>query len=240
MKILSIGNSFSVDATEYLHKMAKSAGVEIETHNMYIGGCSLEMHEKNYLSDEAAYEFYLNGESTGEYVSISEMLDKDEWDYITLQQASHFSINFKTYMPYILQLSNQVRVACPKAKQFIHQTWAYEDGSQRLTEELGYNSFNDMYADIEKAYAQAAELISAPQIPCGRAFYIAHEKGIAPLHRDTFHAQIPQGRYLLAAVWLEFFAGVNASEGDFVPEGMSVEEKKLLDSVAHEAVMWSK
>ncbi len=236
MKILSIGNSFSVDATEYLYKMAQGAGVELETHNMYIGGCSLETHEKNYISGEAAYEFFLNGENTGEMVSIPEMLEKDEWDYITLQQASHFSIKFDTYMPYILQLSNQVKVACPKSEQVIHQTWAYEDGSQRLTEELGYKSFNDMYADIEKSYTQAAELIGARQIPCGKAFYIAHEKGIAPLHRDTFHAQIPQGRYLLSAVWLEFFTGINASASDFIPEGMTAEEKKILDEVAHEAL----
>lgn len=236
MKILSIGNSFSVDATEYLYKMAKAAGVEIETYNMFIGGCSLETHEKNYLSGEAAYQIFINGEETHDMKSISDMLPAQKWDYITFQQASHFSINFDTYMPYILQLSNQVKVECPESEQVIHQTWAYEDGSQRLTEELGYESFNAMYADIEKAYTQASELIGARQIPCGKAFYIAHEKGIAPLHRDTFHAQIPQGRYLLSAVWLEFFTGVNASQSDFIPEGMTAEEKKILDEVAHEAI----
>ena len=237
MKILCIGNSFSVDATEYLYEMAKGAGENIETYNMYIGGCSLETHEKNFLSGEAAYQMFINGKETTDMASIPEMLEKDSWDYITLQQASHFSINFNTYMPYILQLSTQVKVACPDSEQIIHQTWAYEEGSQRLTEELGYKSFNDMYADIEKSYNQAAELIGARQIPCGKAFSIAFSKGFGPIHRDTFHAQIPQGRYLLSAVWFEFFTGKNASESSFIPEGMNEEEKKILDEIAHEAIV---
>ena len=44
VKILSIGNSFSVDAHAYLHALAKKRGFDIKAVNLAIGGCSLETH----------------------------------------------------------------------------------------------------------------------------------------------------------------------------------------------------
>ena len=42
--VLAIGNSFSQDATHYLHQIAASDNVEMKVVNLYIGGCSLEQH----------------------------------------------------------------------------------------------------------------------------------------------------------------------------------------------------
>ena len=36
----------------------------------------------------------------------------------------------------------------------MHQTWAYEQGSERLTQELGYRDQADMFADVKAAYEQ--------------------------------------------------------------------------------------
>ena len=38
MKVLSIGNSFSTDATAYLHRAAVSAGVDLDTYNLWTSG----------------------------------------------------------------------------------------------------------------------------------------------------------------------------------------------------------
>ncbi len=54
MKILAIGNSFSQDATRYLQDIAASAGEELFVRNLYIGGCSLEMHSKNIAENANA------------------------------------------------------------------------------------------------------------------------------------------------------------------------------------------
>ena len=43
-KILAIGNSFSEDATYYLHQILEHSGIENQVVNLYIGGCSLERH----------------------------------------------------------------------------------------------------------------------------------------------------------------------------------------------------
>ena len=61
IKILAIGNSFSVDATEYLWNMLDDAGIEeVIVGNLYIGGCSLDTHWSNMSNNKNAYTFYYN------------------------------------------------------------------------------------------------------------------------------------------------------------------------------------
>ena len=57
INILAIGNSFSEDATHYLHQIAKGSGIATKVVNLYIGGCSLETHCKNILDKEKAYRY---------------------------------------------------------------------------------------------------------------------------------------------------------------------------------------
>ena len=101
MKILSIGNSFSQDAHRYLSRLARREGVALKAVNLYIGGCSLRQHYLNMLDDIADYDFEFNGEKTGIKESIKEALASDDWDIVTLQQASNFSPNYQTYTPYL-------------------------------------------------------------------------------------------------------------------------------------------
>ena len=126
MDILSIGNSFSQDAQRYLHSIAKSDGVELNTFNLFIGGCSLSRHYRNMLSENREYTLEMNGQSTDFNVSLKEALLNRSWDVVTLQQVSNESPYFETYQPYLNKLTEYVRACVPKAKIVIHQTWAYE------------------------------------------------------------------------------------------------------------------
>ena len=74
MKILAIGNSFSQDATRYLYQIAKSNGDDFTVVNLYIGGCTLEMHYNNLKENLSAYQLQLNGEVTDKYISIKDAL----------------------------------------------------------------------------------------------------------------------------------------------------------------------
>ena len=49
MNVLAIGNSFSEDATRYLHQIAKAQGTPLTVVNLVIGGCSLERHYRCML-----------------------------------------------------------------------------------------------------------------------------------------------------------------------------------------------
>ena len=212
MKILSIGNSFSQDAQRYLHKLAKQDGTELKTVNLYIGGCSLKTHYLNCLEDNATYILEYNGESTGVCVSVKQALISEDWDVVTLQQASHYSAHIETYFPYLEELKKYIKKYCPHAKIYMHQTWAYEDGSDRLLQVGGYNTAEKMFEDIKNAYDNAVKTIQADGIiPCGQAMFNATKISANTIHRDTFHASFGAGRYLLALTWYKTLTGKDIS-----------------------------
>ncbi len=207
MKVLSIGNSFSQDAQRYLHRLAAGEGVNMKCVNLYIGGCTLRTHYLNMLSNAEAYDFQFNGQSTGIKISISKALASDDWDVVTLQQASHKSYDYASYTPYLEALAEYVRKYCPHAKIYIHETWAYEAGSTRLAS-TGFETPEDMLAAARASYANAASAILADGIiPSGDAMLAAVHGGIAKIHRDTFHASLGAGRYLLALTWYRALTG---------------------------------
>ena len=238
MKILSIGNSFSTDAQRYLHRLAAKEGVQMKTVNLYIGGCPLRTHYLNMLDDVVAYDFSFNGESTGLKVSIRQALVSDDWDYVTLQQASRFSFRSETFTPYIEALRDYIKKYCPHAKILIHQTWAYETCSVNQLNPA-FSTDADMFAAVEQAYSKAAELISADGlIPCGKAMLTATQMGIEKIHRDTFHASQGAGRYLLALCWFKYLTGQDITGNSFDEFDVPVtdEERKIVIAAVNAVV----
>ena len=216
MQVLAIGNSFSQDAMRYLHRIAEGAGEELTTVNLYIGGCTLHRHYLNMLTDSKSYVLQYNGEVTGFFVSMKEALINREWDYITMQQGSHESFRADSYQPYLRELSAYVRKYAPKAKQLLHQTWAYEQGSERLQRVAGYTDQAQMFADLKAAYGDAAEEIGADGlIPSGELFEKLLSAGIEKVHRDTFHASLGLGRYALGLLWYRTLMGKDVSGIEF-------------------------
>lgn len=240
MKVLAIGNSFSQDAMRYLHRLAKADGVDLKTVNLYIGGCPLSKHYENMNNDAAQYEFEFNGENTGIRVSIRQALQSDIWDVVTMQQVSSLSNDYDTYQPYLEALDRYVSLHAPKAQHMIHQTWAYEQGSERLCREKGYKDQADMFADIKDAYNKAAKSIGkAKIIPSGEVMQELIRAGVPQVHRDTFHAHLGIGRYAIALTWYETLTGNSAVGNRFrdFDAAMTANEIKTAQECAHAAVM---
>lgn len=216
MKILCIGNSFSDDATRYLYPIAQAADEPLRLYNLFIGGCPLSQHYRLMRSGEAQYALRLNEINTGLYISLRQALAAEDWDVVTLQQVSHLAPRYETYQPYLKALAAYARSFVPKAKLYLHQTWAYEQGSRRLTEELGYREQRDMFLDVQAAYEQAARDIRAEGIlPSGEMLQCLLAQGISPVHRDTFHAELGIGRYALGALWFEVLTGKSVVGNSF-------------------------
>ena len=88
-----------------------------------------------------------------------------------------------------------------------------------------------MLADIRKAYHQAARVIDAEGIiPSGEAMLLAVQNGIGKVHRDTFHASLGAGRYLLALVWYKLLTGKDVEGNAFteVDEPISAQEREII------------
>lgn len=237
MRVLCIGNSFSTDATSYLNRAAKSQGFDIYTENLYIGGCSLEQHYNNMLSEEKAYELEINGENTHLNVSLNEKLKNEKWDVITIQQASHFSAFYSTYQPFASELVGYIRNKQPNAKIYVHQTWGYEDNSQRLRDN-GFATRKEMFSKIKENYFLVAkECATDGLIPSGQVFENMASKGIK-CHRDTFHASLGAGRYALALTWIKFLTGADIDLNSFTDtsEPLSADEVCQIKKAVNETL----
>ena len=132
LKVLAIGNSFSQDATEYLWDIAKDGGVEkIIIGNLYIGGCALDKHYSNIKANSGAYKYYKN--TNGRWtetanVSVLKGLQDEEWDIVTVQQASGSSGVATSYAP-LAKILEFLAENEPNADVYWHLTWAYQQNS---------------------------------------------------------------------------------------------------------------
>lgn len=209
MKVLSIGNSFSQDAHKWLNKLAAKNGVDMQTVNLYIGGCNLERHWNNVLENNADYSLELNGCKGERKVSMYEALTMDEYDVVTFQQSSPLSGRPQSYFPFLPNIASLVREKQPKAKVYFFQTWSYET-------DIASNSFSvydrdqrEMYRRIVDASEMAAKVINAPLIRGGEVIQTAREtlpefdykNGGLSLNRDGYHLSFDYGRFVIAATW---------------------------------------
>ncbi len=225
ISVLAIGNSFSEDATHFLHQIAEADNVSMKVVNLYIGGCSLEQHWYNIGTDAAEYLYELNGQSQERYVSVSQVLKEEKWDFIVTQQASHDSGWQDTYEPFLSNMVSYLCEQCPQARLLLHETWAYETDSTHNRFVRYHNDQKEMYERLSRAYRAVSERLGLPLIPCGDIIQALREKepfrygeGGMSLCRDGFHMSYLYGRYVLGAVWYRALTGNSLKDNGYVPQ----------------------
>ena len=240
MDVLAIGNSFSQDATRYLADIAHEQGEALNVVNLYIGGCSLERHFRNMKSGERAYTLEFNGQSTGFSISLKEALigRSREWDVITIQQASHKSFKKDFYQPYLHALVLYIREYCPKAQLYLHETWGYAEGSDKLLSYYPSGRAEDMFGDVIRCYREAEKEEGFDGlIPSGELMLSLLQSGVEKVHRDGYHLTLGLGRYAAGLLWLHMLTGKSVAENTFsdFDEPISDAEialaKRLVDAV---------
>lgn len=236
IKILAIGNSFSEDATYYLHDILSAAGVDNKVVNLYIGGCSLERHWQNIEGNKREYQYQLNGRKTDRYVTIETVLEEEDFDVIVTHQASHDSGWMCTYEPF-LGLLLQYLEEHSAAKVFLNETWAYEKTSTHPNFMRYERSQEKMFEAVKAAYETAAEKHGLPLIRSGEAVQRIRQlpefaSGEQCITRDGFHMHFLYGRYAVALMWAVKIAGIDAKSCNVIPTaefmpGLQAEESIL-------------
>ena len=230
MKILAIGNSFSQDATRYLHDIGKSANTHLEVTNLYIGGCPLERHYCNIKGDYRKYSLEYNGHETGFPVSIKEALLNRCWDVVTIQQASMGSFKYEYYQPYLNFCADYIREMCPGAKFYLHHTWSYQNGSKNLAEWTNFKTSEEMFKSVHECYLKAFEDCGADgMIPSGEVMIELERMGYT-IHRDGFHATYGLGRYALGLTWFAYTTGKSIDNISFSYFDEPVSQKEISDA----------
>jgi len=175
VKLLTIGNSFSANATHYLGDLAKAGEHTLVHQPLVIGGASFQVRAEKAQKHEADPK-----DKAGLYTSgrgLKENLELQKWDYVTIQQASIQSHDFTTYQPSAGWLRDYVSKHAPQAKLLVHETWEYRKDDPRFTkpsDKAGEPKTQDeMYNGLRSAYDKVAAEFGARIIPTGDAFHLA-------------------------------------------------------------------
>lgn len=232
LKILCIGNSFSVDSMEYLYGILQDLGIEqIKLGNLAIGGCTVNTHLSNAKKDNPDYLYYENTSGTWSVTEgnvLSEKVKSENWDFISLQQASHDSGLPNTYRKLHEYLERLTEMA-PDAHLVWNMTWAYQQDST-------HGAFPKYDSDQMTMYQKIVEtvqtqVLTKPEIcqviPCGTAIQNARAGWLGDtLTRDGYHLS-NTGRYVAALTFAQTLTGKSVENVTYAPAGMSAAERAL-------------
>ena len=186
VRVLSVGNSFSANATKYLEPLAKAAGHVLVHKPIVVGGASLQLHwnravahDRNPMDPEG---WYLGRRG------LKEELASKEWDVVTLQQSSTKSHDAATYQPFARQLQDYVKAYAPKAQVMLHETWAYREDDPRFAPGVARkgepHSREEMHRMLSAAYRRVAADLGVKLIPVGDAFDLVETDSVWGFRAD--------------------------------------------------------
>lgn len=178
-KVLTIGNSFSNSVTCFLPEVVKSVpGCELVLEEASHGGCELHRHWRYIECEESDLVFSMYQDRRWK---LREILAREEWDVVTIQQASRYSWKPETYQPYASMICDYIRKHAPQAEIVLQQTWAYRtDDPQLAVYGLWGISQEEMYERLTLAYEQIAKELSLRIIPTGHAVQLARRQQQEP------------------------------------------------------------
>lgn len=224
LKILAIGNSFSLNSMWNLYDICKQAGVkQIDIAIMYIGGCSLDKHWEGAQNNSTEYRLYRNNSGkwkiTPNY-TLEAILKEGGWDIITLQQKSEHAGD-NTKFSNLDNMVNYVTDKCPDAKILWNMTWAFTKDSKYMPNQHIYN-----YDDITmyKKIAECAQNIVLQNkkihsiVPTGTAVMNARTSGLKnQVHQDDgSHLSEDVGYYVGAFTWFGAITGMSIYDVNYI------------------------
>lgn len=235
-KILMVGNSFSQDTMMYAPAAAKSAGVELQGYDLYVGGCTLERHVSimNEGTNEYIFEQFTDEPmQKGLYrYTLDEGLAYADWDIITFQQGSPKSGLPETYH-FLDPLWAHVKEKMGGRDVLYawNMTWAYA-----MEHNYGHNQMS-MYHAIYDTVESEIRPRGLAVIPTGVAVQAARlHFPDAALTRDNFHLSLTVGRYTASLTLIYRLLDIDPMRVTFRPEGVSERDADICRVAARYAV----
>ena len=250
LKILGIGNSWTLNATTYLGEILNGLGINVEIGVSYAGGATLQSYWNNIKNNIPAYEFhrFVNGawSRPEDKLIYKDIVSADNWDIITHQQQSGNGGIYSSFQPYlndIIEYEKKYMSLYPIF--FMHATWAYPNGYiNEQFEEYYQSNTETMYNAILSAYNQAMideniinVMPSAPMVQQVRTLGIPDiDTADGGSHLST------NGQFAVACVWAEtilrkYFnqevvAGISIENSQYKPSSLSEENAATIRTLA--------
>ena len=215
--ILFIGNSFTFvnDLPGMMEALTDPAKLLYHYDSVTKGGA--------YLHQFADEEHELG-------IKVREKLAERKWDWVILQDQS---FNPAKDADDCVRSAETLAKLTGAAKLLLYQTWAYEDGTEKLSG-TGL-CYEEMRLALRDGYEKAAQAVGGRRIPVGDAFaevYRAHPE-IALYLPDHYHPA-PSGTYLAAMLFADAITG--SYGGLKVPDGVNSGDEAALKAAVRLAI----
>lgn len=207
LKILAIGNSFTINACHYLPMLIDELdGDSICIARLTRSGCSLSQHWESHISGTPDYDLYYS--DGGQWVKSETKVFDDalcllDWDIIITQQASYLSGIWSSYLPYIDYLQRLFRELHPGVKLGWHYTWAYRPGTQHD----GFANYDRDSEKMHNAIIEAGDLASEGMEYKIHSATLIHDMRKAypevenQFSEDGYHISDPTALLALTMLW---------------------------------------
>ena len=241
LKILAIGNSYTLNATYNLPTLINNLNEDkICFATLTRGNASLKYHWNSHKNNNSDYT--LNYSDNGNWIhssikTIDEALRLLDWDIIVIQQVSSESGLYDTYQPYLDNLISLFRETNPGAKLAWHYTWAYTPWYQN-------DNFKNYNYDSEKMYNAILEagdkasltfdlsIPSATLIKQMREEFPEVQNGFS---NDGTHITDEFAEYSLSSLWYEIlispYFSTSCLEQTFFPSNIDIRWQQKIMSI---------
>ena len=210
MKVLFIGNSFTYfnEMQDIFQKLCIAAGHDVVARRRTVGGYGVE-HHTDFESEH------------GKAV-LSDLAEG--WDYAVIQgQSSQPALNRGLFLEKSRVLADKVREF--GAKPVFYQTWAYQDGTEKLASTgMSYAAF---FAALKEGYDLAATESDAPQVYVGQLFFDLNQPAgpLSLICEDHFHPTLLGSFAAAVCFFRHFFPG---EKSGFIPEGVTQQQADII------------
>lgn len=217
LKVLTIGNSYSIDSMSYLSAIFKAEGddTQLTLGNLYVSGQSIKGHWE-YAQSDKTYIYYKD--TTGKWdtmtdSTIRDALKDEDWDIIVMQQNSTNCgqpSSFNDDLDNLIAFVNQHKTN-PDAKLFWNMVWSV----QKTYNSSAYlNHFNeDPYfyfeciANTHHDQIVTRRPVFSATFPSGAAIQNARATILGDnLNRDGYHLNT-MGRVIVGYTWYSVLTG---------------------------------
>lgn len=255
LKILGIGNSWTRNPTTYLGEILNSIGIDCKIVLCYMGGRTLQDYS-NLVSNDNANTYrdvwtkengWIRGnEDDTKLYRMSEIIGMEDWDIVTLQQASQYGGMYDTFQPYLNNIIKWIKDSVNVMPTiYLQATWAYPNGYSGNNLTIFNDSYSGssdiMYAKILEAYTLASEetkikdiFLSAPMVQQIRTI-----SGIDKIDTaDGSHLDI-NGWYSLGLLWAHtllreymdssLFGNISIDDVDYKPTAITLTDEQIAE-----------
>ena len=240
LKILGIGNSYTNDSMWMLYNIykAENPDKDIVLAIAYHSGCSLSQHVNYITNSSLEYDFHkINDDiyaqkgtwKTVNDVTLKTIVENENWDIVTMQQASTYSGVADTYNGDIDTIQQFVERTLGYTPTFAwNMTWAYPtkdiegDAFVTVNTSTGFAKYNNDQMTMYNAIVNAVKTKIVPN----KTFTYLMPNGVAVQNANTSYMDDPDlyrdythlndfSRVMAAYVWYCTFENVRVDSLKF-------------------------